>query len=493
MKSGGAGSKWARLNRYRGIKRALLLGSLVALLPALAQAAGFDAVAGLANGKADVSAEVKMLDSQQVLAEQTPRQLLTPASLSKLYVAAAALDRFGPQHRFTTTLLSAGQQSGSVLHGDVIVDGGGDPAMTTDHYWELVQKLRARGIKRIDGRVVLSQYPYGPEPCVANDRCKARTASSNSYDALLSPVAVDYAAWCTQVMPTSPGQSAGFAGCFSEEPLLQVRGNVRTVAASQPTRLSARRVTEGGTDTLEVSGQVSVDDGPTEIYRSASDPAMATTATLRTLFAQNGISVGKGFTVSNQMAAPNARELASVQSQPLQMALMDMLNYSNNFMADTLTIDLADAHPASLASGTAALERFVDRVPGHGPLTLASGSGLTPANRTSAHGLTALLDYMYHRPELFPTFMAGMQTPSNGVAGHIRKGSDLFQDSVMVKTGTLNEPQPVRAVAGYFRGRSGRWGTFVVMVRGRTAASYLNWSSVMQAVASDMTPIIASH
>ncbi len=54
--------------------------------------------------------------------------------------------------------------------------------------------------------------------------------------------------------------------------------------------------------------------------------------------------------------------------------------------------------------------------------------------------------------------MAGMQTPSNGVAGHIRKGSDLFQDSVMVKTGTLNEPLPVRAVAGYFRGRSGRWG-----------------------------------
>ncbi|MGJ8523647.1 D-alanyl-D-alanine carboxypeptidase DacB [Carnimonas sp. R-84981] len=470
---------------------ALLCAALLLLsAPLMARAVGLPALSNLAGDDFDISAEVKMLDSGQVVAQQSPRVMLTPASLSKLYVAGAALDRYGPQHRFTTSLYSSGQVRGNVLHGDLIVDGGGDPAMTTERYWTLVQQLRARGIQRVDGRVVLSQWPFGPTPCVVTDRCQARSASSSSYDALLSPVAVDYAAWCTQVIPGAPGGPARVAGCFSASPLLPVNNKVKTVGGSQPTQLSARRTTSNGNDSLTITGQVSTSSGPTPVYRSASDPAQETVATLRQLFQQSGVAVAEGFTVSNTVTPRNASLLASVQSQPLQMALMDMLNYSNNFMADMLTVDLSAATPASLASGTAALKRFVDKVPGHGPLALGSGSGLTPESHTSARGLTALMDYMYHQPQLFPTFSAGMQTPSNGVAHHIQHGSINFQNNVMVKTGTLNDPVPVRTIAGYFRGKSGRWGTFAVLVQGRGATPYLTWPKVMEAVADDMSTII---
>lgn len=471
----------------------LLLLGLSFGTPALVQAAGLPTLQALADGRFDISAEVRMLDDGRVLGELDPRRSLAPASLSKLYIAAAALGRYGPQHRFVTRLVSDGEQRGATLHGDLVLDSGGDPAMTTERYWTLVEQLAARGIERIDGRVRLAQWQFGPEPCGVADRCSARDATMSSYDARLSPVAVDYAAWCVRLLPTRPGASARVGGCFSSRPLVAVSGEVNTVAEGQPTRLNARRTTANGRDTLTLSGQVSVADGPQSVYRSASDPAQQTLATLEMLFAQSGIRVARGFAIDAIPPPAGARELASVESPPLQMALMDMLNYSNNFMADVLTIGLSASQPPSLASGAAALERFVDTVPGHGPVSLASGSGLTPDSRTSAHGLVALLDAMYRRAELFPTFVSAMQTPGNGAARFIRRGDPLFQRSVMIKTGTLNQPVPVRAIAGYFRTSSGRWGAFAVMLNGRAATPYLVWPDVLQALSSDLTPLIERY
>lgn len=473
---------------------AFLAGTLLAVMPGVTHAAGLPALEKLSAGKFEISAEIKMLDNHRVLGQDNARSLLTPASLSKLYVASAALDRYGPQHRFTTRLMSTGQIRGNVLYGNLYVDGGGAPAMTTEEYWSLVQQLHAIGIDHIRGQVLLAQWPYGPSPCLVSDRCKAMTASSNSYDALLSPVAVNYGNWCTEIVPTQPGRPAHVSSCFGPRSLLPVRGTVRTVSAGHTTGIGARRVTENGIDTLMLSGQISTADGPRQLFRSSSNPSSETAEILRNLLAQNNISVSGGVSVYPHTIPESASEVASVDSPPLQMALMDMLDYSNNFMADTLTMDMSSSTPATMESGTSYIEKFVSQnVPGHGPLTLMSGSGLTPENRTSAQGLVSLLNYMYHRSELFPTLYAAMQTPYNGVAGHIRHGSDLFQHNVMVKTGTLDQPVGVRSIAGYFRTASGRWGAFAVMLRGHDGPPYLNWPIVMQALSDDLTPIIRNN
>lgn len=67
------------------------------------------------------------------LAARNPRDPFVPASLQKLAVTAAALKRFGPDHRFATrVLVTAPRPNGSV--GRLVLVGGGDPTLATNPY-----------------------------------------------------------------------------------------------------------------------------------------------------------------------------------------------------------------------------------------------------------------------------------------------------------------------------------------------------------------------
>ncbi len=472
------------------------LGAALMCFASLAPAAGFEAASKLADKGFLVGAEARLLDSDETIGSLSPSMQLTPASLSKVYLAAASLDRWGPQKRFETRLVSSALvNSQGTLQGDLILDGSGDPGLTSEDYWTLVQGLKEYGIKRIDGRLLISQWRFGPVKCLTQDRCAALTSTRHAYDAQLSSAAVDFATWCARVMPSADvGQEARVMGCFGDQPLTQVRNKVKTVAAGQRTTIAAQRTTSNGVDTLVLSGQVARDTFPRTVYRGSADPAAQSAATLEDLLDREGIKVSGGSATTQLQPPSSAHIYAFVEGKPLQELLLRMMNYSNNFMADTLALDLAATTPATLASASAALERFVaDSVPDHGPVTLNSGSGLTPENKTSAHGLVSLLDAMYHRPALFPVLVAGMQVPTNGPMRFIRRGSETFQSHVMIKTGTLNQPVPVRAISGYFRTKTGRWGAFAVMVNSRSASNYLQWPTVLDAVSRDMTALIEAH
>ncbi|WP_456269356.1 D-alanyl-D-alanine carboxypeptidase/D-alanyl-D-alanine-endopeptidase [Kushneria sp. AK178] len=462
------------------------------ILSAQARADGFPATAALADKGFAVGAQARLLDSGETLGSLSPAQPMAPASVSKLYTAAAALTQWGPQKRFTTELRSSAPIVDGVLEGDLFLDGGGDPGMTSKDYWLLVQGLAQRGIRRIDGRVLASQWRFGPVTCVTTDRCDARTRTRHAFDAQLTATAVDFATWCTRVMPgEAEGVPAQITSCAGTAPLTRLDNRVTTVAQGN-TAISAERTTANGEDTMVVSGQIPLGSGPRNVYRSSADPAAQTLKTLESLMNDAGIAVTRGFAATSSRPAESAKVLSAIEGKPLQEQLLRMLNYSNNFMADVLALDLVSGTP-SMASAGAALNAFAGNIAGHGPIDLRSGSGLTPESRTSARGVTALLDHMYHQPALFPVFVAGMQTPVNGPMNFIRRGSDRFQQNVMIKTGTLNEPVPVRAVAGYFRTQSGRWGAFTVMVNGRAATPYINWTTTLEAVASDIDAMIAAH
>ena len=54
---------------------------------------------------------------------------LLPASTEKLFTAAVALSELGPGFRWRTTLWASGPVHDSVLHGDLVLEGGGDPTL----------------------------------------------------------------------------------------------------------------------------------------------------------------------------------------------------------------------------------------------------------------------------------------------------------------------------------------------------------------------------
>lgn len=471
------------------------------LLSLSAWGAGFAELGKLAERGFLISAEARLLDDTGTrLGAIEPERQLSPASVSKIYLSAAALERWGPQHRFTSELKSDAEiDAEGILQGDLVFEGGGDPALVSEELWRLVQQLRQRGIRGIEGQVVVSQWRFGPVPCAIRDRCETLERSTNTYSALLTSAGVNHGHWCMNVHPgAAVGESARILSCDTVEPVIRVNNQVTTAEPGSATELHAERITNAQGDTMIVRGQIAANAHPREVYRASADPAMQTAQTLVAMLSQAGIDVSGGasgtpYATTVQEPPAAARRLAVVEGRPLQELVLHTMNYSNNFMADVLNLNLVSTPQATLEEAATALEAYAAAIPGHGPLTLHSGSGLTTTNRTSASGVNALLTHAYHQPALFPSLVASMQTPANGPMRFTQRGSELFQHNVMLKTGTLNQPIAVRSVGGYFRTASGRWGVFSALVNGTSNTPWLNWNQVLDPLAEDLDAMIRNH
>jgi D-alanyl-D-alanine carboxypeptidase/D-alanyl-D-alanine-endopeptidase (penicillin-binding protein 4) len=103
--------------------------------------------------------------TREVLYSRAASTRVTPASTMKLLTSAAAMERFGPEHRFRTQLALDGVQSGTTFVGDVWLVGGGDPSLSTFGFRRgnyggrganiaaLAEPLRERGIRLVRGRI----------------------------------------------------------------------------------------------------------------------------------------------------------------------------------------------------------------------------------------------------------------------------------------------------------------------------------------------------
>ena len=76
------------------------------------------------------------------------------ASNEKLLTSMAALDVFGPRHRFPTVAAADARVRGGLLRGDLWLIGAGDPELTAARLAMLAARLHALGIRRITGSIV---------------------------------------------------------------------------------------------------------------------------------------------------------------------------------------------------------------------------------------------------------------------------------------------------------------------------------------------------
>ncbi|CAM0553224.1 D-alanyl-D-alanine carboxypeptidase/D-alanyl-D-alanine-endopeptidase [Vreelandella titanicae] len=460
--------------------------------------ADFNRLGQLQSKGFSISAEARLLDADAganaLLGSITPDRQLSPASVTKAYLSAAALNRFGPQHRFTSQLVSSASIENGVLRGDLVFEGGGDPGLTTENLWRLVQRLHLAGVREVEGALVVSQWRFGSVDCITTDRCNALTRVANAYSAPLSSAGVNFGSWCVNVAPaTNAGEPAQVGLCDSQTSLITIDNQVITRPANSGTEISAERITDERGDVMRLTGQISTNATARDVYRGAGDAAETTAQVLMGMLNQAGIQVREAWRVSSSQPPSSAQRLAAVDSQPLQELLLRIMNYSNNYMADVLALDLVETPQAQLRQAGQAIETYAHSLPGHGPLTLYSGSGLTTENRTSAQGVNVMLEDMFRQSSLFPSFVAAFQSPANGVMRFIRRGSSTFQNNVMIKTGTLNQPFAVRAAAGYFRTAQGRWGVFSVMVNGNGSTPYLSWTEVLDPLSQDLEAMMLAN
>ncbi|HEV2882278.1 MAG TPA: D-alanyl-D-alanine carboxypeptidase [Pyrinomonadaceae bacterium] len=99
---------------------------------------------------------IQTLDGQHVFAAHNADTTFNPASLAKLTVTLFALKKLGPDYRFTTRVYADGKVDASgVLDGNLYL-AGNDPSFGDASANLIAKELRARGVKRVKGRLLAS-------------------------------------------------------------------------------------------------------------------------------------------------------------------------------------------------------------------------------------------------------------------------------------------------------------------------------------------------
>lgn len=80
---------------------------------------------------------------------------LLPASTEKLFTTIPLLLQ-RPSQRLVTTVGAANAPTGGVLHGDLVVRASGDPTVMGSTLVSLAKQVRAHGVRRVTGRLVLN-------------------------------------------------------------------------------------------------------------------------------------------------------------------------------------------------------------------------------------------------------------------------------------------------------------------------------------------------
>jgi len=94
------------------------------------------------------------LATGQALYAQNAAVPLAPASNEKLPVTLAALSVLGPAFRLETDVLGEGSQEGAVWRGSLVLQGHGDPTLSSGDLKRLALQLRGLGLRRVTGGVV---------------------------------------------------------------------------------------------------------------------------------------------------------------------------------------------------------------------------------------------------------------------------------------------------------------------------------------------------
>src|SRR5581483_5111192 len=370
-----------------------------------------------------VSAVVADPATGQVLLSQDGNQMLTPASTTKLVTAANALAALGLGANFTTRVVSG------TTKNSVVLVGGGDPVLAVKPY----------------------PAPDYPQPATLASLAAATARALKAQGRRTVSVGYDASLY------TGPDLAPGWPQAY--------------VSTGNVTPVSALEVDQGR---LSTDGTPEDSDDPYNLRARTTDPAGMAAGSFAGLLAADGIHVTG--TPAPQAAPARAEGLASVASPPLSAIVEQMLEESNNVIAENLArqVALKNGQPASYSGGVTAVTGELQRLGVGGGLHLVDGSGLSPQDAIAPAALVKVLGLAVTRLRVRP-LLAGL--PVAGFSGTLQGGESVFAGidgaalgAVRAKTGNLST---VTTLAGMVTDKAGRTLAFAFMADQIPAAGML--------------------
>lgn len=388
-------------------------------------------------------------------------KLMIPASLTKVVTAGAVLEKMPVGHQFITALAAAAKVEGEVLKGDLYLKGGGDAGFVSESMWFLVNEFVRNEITVVEGDIVIDDTHFD---AVRFDPGRDPGRVDRAYDSPIGAMTFNWSAVNVFVRPTKIG---GEPKVFID-PVNSYFGlvNKARVVKGGRNNLDIRRERSEDpkfTERIVVRGEIGVSSPEVVAYKAVSDPALWAGANLREFLRQRGITVKGALRLGK--TPETAKVLAQVKSKPIAQHVADMMKYSNNYVAEILTKNLAvhvHGAPGTMEKGVEQLKEYL-RGLGIQDFELTSPSGLSRRNRLRADDIFKVLSHLKSNFRIFPEYLSGL--PIMGVDGTLRRRmptSGAFAQ-VRAKTGHLNG---VAGLAGYLGKTDEKQMTFVFLYNG---------------------------
>ncbi len=404
-----------------------------------------------------VSAVVLPVDAPQPAVSHNARAAMNPASVMKLVTSYAALELLGPAFTFRTDVLATGEVTRGVLAGDLHLRGGGDPKLTTERLWQAAHALRSRGLREIQGDIVVDRGYFAP---LAHDPARFDGEARRAYNAGPDALLVNFNAIAFRFIPEAQGVRV-----VAEPDLPNVEIASRIQLTREPCASYRRNLTHdvlelGLIATISFSGTYPAACGERVLPLSLFDNARFAEANLRWLWSEVG-GVLKGGVRAGTVPA-DARLMLRSESEPLASLLRDMNKHSNNVMARNIFLALSAERQAGGGDAAASARVVAQWLRAHhidpAELVIENGSGLSRNERASAALLAAMLKSAWSSA-VMPELMSSLPVlATDGTLKSRRVAVGAGQ--AHLKGGTLNE---VQSVAGYVLDRGARrW--IVVMI-----------------------------
>ncbi len=410
----------------------------------------------------NVAIVVKEMDAQEPLITHNASRSMNPASVMKLVTTYAALELLGPAYTWKTQVLINGDLRGSTLNGDLVLKGSGDPKLTVERFWMLLKQLRTRGLRTINGDLVLDRSFFAESDF---DPAKFDGETTRAYNVGPDALLVNFKTVRFFFVPSvddktvsiSPDVKPAQFEIVNRTKLLDAPcGDWRERIKLDVQTLSPIQIR------LVFTGSYPRRCGESVWNISLLDHARFVGGVFANMWHDVG-GVWKG-AVRLASVPANARLIASIESPPMSELVRDINKFSNNVMARQLYLTLSgeiDKQPATTARS---LDIVRDWLKGKGitapELVIENGAGLSRVERISAATLSLLLDAAWRSPTM-PEFISSMSLM--GIDGTFRRRlrSESVTGQAHIKGGTLND---VRAMAGYVLASDGRRYSVVLMV-----------------------------
>jgi D-alanyl-D-alanine carboxypeptidase/D-alanyl-D-alanine-endopeptidase (penicillin-binding protein 4) len=460
--------------------------------------------------------KVGSLETGRTLFEHHPERLMSPASNSKLYTGALALDLLGGEYQIVTPVFATSKpdEAGRVA-GSVIVSGRGDPSWKAEprggDFWKTFDRfvgvLAKAGVRHVTGDIVADSTFFRGPPYGAG---WAAEDLNEDYGAEISAITLEDNFVDLQVRPASVAGRACELELLHPCSGLTLQNHTLTVARGGARSIHARR--NLGDNIVHVLGGLPGGGEQELLDVPVPNAARWFAAALQEALGRAGITVaGGGRGVNWPSPSPlgsGAVKLGEIRSPPLRTLVRAFMKPSQNLETDLIFAHLGETQrPADAPTwrtseqcGVSALREFLQRrqLPVD-EVRFDEGSGLSRNNLTTANATVALLTLMAAHREAKVFYDA---LPIAGVDGTIRRrmAGTVGEGNVRAKTGTLRW---ANALSGYVTSAAGERMVFSVMLNrsvtpaGRFARDDVDAIAVMlaqfsarsgSAVSSDASP-----